>query len=53
MFKDFDGEILVPHPENLEVAEYGFSRLCVAVDFYAEEVTLVLPVKFTLKNRRK
>jgi len=50
MFDDFDREILVPHPEDLEVTEYGFLRLCVTVDLHAEEVALVLPVQFTLKK---
>jgi hypothetical protein len=41
---NFNREILVSHPEDLEVTEYGFLRLCVAVDLHAEEVALVLPV---------
>jgi len=50
VFDNFDREILVPHPEDLEVTEYRFLRFCVTVDFHAEEVTLVLPVQFTLKK---
>jgi len=50
VFKDFDGEIFVLYSEDLEVTEYGFLRLCVAVDLHAEEVALVLPVQFTLKK---
>ena len=50
VFDDFDREILVPHPENLKVTEYGFLRLRVTVDLHAEEVSLVLPVQFTLKT---
>lgn len=50
MFDDFDREVLVPHPEDLEVTEYGFLRLCVTVDLHAEEVALVLPVQLTLKK---
>ena len=44
MFDDFDREILVPHLEDLEVTEYGFLRLRMAVYLHAEEVALVLPV---------
>ena len=47
---DFDGEILLPHPEDLKVTEYGFLCLCMTVDLHAEEVALVLPVQFTLKK---
>ena len=50
VFDNFDREILVSHPEDLEVTEYGFLRLCVTVDLHAQEVTLVLPVQFTLKK---
>jgi len=50
VFDNFDREILVPHPEDLEVTEYGFLRLCVTVDLHAKEVALVLPVQFTLKK---
>ncbi len=48
VFNNFDREILVPHLEDLKVTEYGFLRLCVTVNFHAEEVALVLPVQFTL-----
>jgi len=44
VFDDFDREILISDSEDLKVAEYGFLRLCVTVDLYAEEVALVLPV---------
>ena len=50
VFDDFDGKILVPNAEDLKVTKYGFFRLCVTVDLHTEEVTLVLPVKFTLKK---
>ena len=50
VFDDFDREILIPHLENLEVTEYGFLRLCMTVHLHAEEVALVLPVKFALKE---
>ena len=48
MFDDFDREILVSHLENLKVAEYRFLCLRVTIDFYTEEVALVLPVQLTL-----
>ena len=50
VFNDFNGEILLSHAEDLKVTECGFSRLCVAVDLHTEEVTLILPVKFALKE---
>ena len=50
MFNDFDGEIFLSHAEYLKVTENRFPGLCVAVDFDAEEVSLVLPVEFTLEN---
>jgi hypothetical protein len=46
---NFDGVLLLAHPEDLEVAEDGFLRLGVTVDLDAEEVSLILPVKLALK----
>ena len=51
VFKDFDGEILVPHSEDLKIAKYGFLRLCVTVDLHAEEIALILPVQLTLNKK--
>ena len=49
-FNDFDWVVLFAYSENLEVTEDRLLRLCVTVDFDAEEVTLILPVEFTLYN---
>ena len=49
VFYDFNREILIPHSEDLKIAEDGFLRPCVTVDLHAEEVALVLPVQLTLK----
>ena len=51
MLDDFDREILLPHSEQLEVAErrllgLGFSG--VPVDLDTEVFALVLPVEFAL-----
>jgi hypothetical protein len=53
VFNDFDGEIFVSHSEDLEVTEDGFLRLCVTVDLDAEEVSLILPMEFTLSGRHQ
>ena len=47
---DLDGVVLLPHPEDLEVAEDRLLGLGVAVDLDTQEVSLVLPVKLALRR---
>ena len=49
-FDYLNREIFLADTEDLEIAEDGLLSFGMTVDLDAEEVTLVLPVKFTLKN---
>lgn len=49
---DLDWEILLPHTEDLQIAEDGFLRFGMAIDLDAQEVTLVLPVELALRIAR-
>lgn len=50
---NFHREVFLADAENLEVAEDGLLRLCVPVDLDTQEISLVLPVQFTLRRVRK
>jgi hypothetical protein len=55
VFDDFDGDILLTHSEDFQVAEcclLGSSFSRVSVDLDTEVVSLVLPVEFALFNQR-
>ena len=49
---NLDREILLPDTEDLEIAEDRLLRFGMAIDLDTQEVTLVLPVEFTLRNTR-
>ena len=47
---DFNGEVLLPNPENLQIAEDRLLRLRMAINLDTEEVALVLQVQFALQD---
>lgn len=47
---DLDGVVLLPHAEDLEVAERRLLGLGVSVDLNTKEVSLVVPVELALQE---
>ena len=47
---DFDRVVLLPNPEDFEVAEDRLLGLSVTVNLDTQEVALVLPVELTLRD---
>ena len=50
-FDDLDGEVFFADTEDFKIAEDRLLGFGMTVDLDAEEVALVLPVEFTLRDR--
>ena len=47
-FDNFDWIIFFPHSKYFKIAKHRFLCLRMTIHFDAKEITLVLPIKFTL-----